>query len=156
MALLNAVVQSQGRQANINGRNFENQVAQCLRSQKYRHLTSLPDAFDFPFFVEQLRGQFMSIYGTPMRIDFFAWHPEKYPKGLIIECKYQETKGSADEKYPYTVANLRKTGIPAILLVMGSGPKPCAIEWCMKQQDERIKVFKDMESFLKSANRGLL
>lgn len=152
---MSAVMQSQGRQANRNGRVFEEQIAQRMRSEGYCQLTELPKTFEFPFFVAQLRGRFVSIYGAPMRVDFFVWHPEKYPDGLVIECKYQETNGSADEKFPYTVANLRKTGVSAILLLMGSGPKPCAIEWCLKQQDDRLRVFKDFESFMKSASRGL-
>lgn len=155
VALLNAVVQSQGRQANRNGRVFEDLIAQRLRSEGYVSLTKLPDKFEFPFFVAQLRGRFSSIYGSPLRVDFFVWHPEKYPNGMIIECKYQETAGSADEKFPYTVANLRKANIPAVLLIMGRGPKPCSVEWCLKQQDEHLKVFKDLESFMKSTNRDL-
>jgi len=150
-----AVTQSQGRQANSNGRAFEEMIAQRLRSKGYQSLSSPPPAFRTPFFVAQLRGQFFSIYGSPMRVDFFVWHPSKYPNGLVIECKYQETPGSADEKFPYTVANLRKAGIPAILLVMGSGPKRCAVDWCMQQQDDQLTVFKDFESFMKSANRDL-
>lgn len=150
-----AVIQNQGRQANSNGRAFEEMIAQRLRSSGYQQIQNCPKSFQSPFFVPQMRGRFVSIYGTDMRVDFFVWHPSKYPNGLVIECKYQETSGSADEKFPYTIANLRKTGIPAILLVMGSGPKRCAIEWCMQQQDDQLTVFKDFESFMKSANRDL-
>lgn len=157
VAVMNTILptQQQGRQANSNGRAFEDLIAQRLRSKGYQPLTMLPDAFEQPFFIYQLRGRFTSIYGSPMRVDFFAWHPMKYPNGLVIECKYQETAGSADEKFPYTIACLRKTGSPAILLLIGQGAKRCAVDWCLQQQDDRLMVFKDLESFMKSANRDL-
>jgi len=159
MAGMNALAlltQQQGRQANQNGKAFEEQISQRLKSKGYIQANAIPEDCDQPFFIYQYRGNFTSIYGLPMRVDFFVWHPVKYPDGLIIECKYQETSGSADEKFPYTIACLRNIGLPAILLLVGKGAKRCSVEWCLQQQDHQLTVFSDFESFFRAANRELL
>lgn len=155
MNALALLTQQQGRQANQNGRAFEEQIAQRLKSKGYLQADALPNEPDQPFFIYQFRGGFTSLYGLPMRVDFYVWNPVKYPNGLIIECKYQETSGSADEKFPYTIACLRKTELPAILLLIGQGAKRCAVEWCLRQQDRQLTVFADFESFFRAANREL-
>jgi hypothetical protein len=40
-----------------------------------------------------------TIYDTERKCDFFIINSGKFPKGLIIECKWQKSKGSVDEKY---------------------------------------------------------
>lgn len=156
MNALALLTQQQGRQANQNGKAFEEQISQRLKSKGYIQANAIPEDCDQPFFIYQYRGNFTSIYGLPMRVDFFVWHPVKYPDGLIIECKYQETSGSADEKFPYTIACLRNIGLPAILLLVGKGAKRCSVDWCLQQQDHQLTVFSDFESFFRAANRELL
>ncbi|CAK0764333.1 PD-(D/E)XK nuclease domain-containing protein [Gammaproteobacteria bacterium] len=154
MEMMDTKNQQQGRQANSNGRDFEDLIAQILRSKGYEKLMYIPAEPHRAFYVPQLRGMFYSIYDLPMRADFYVWHPCKFPNGLIIECKYQETSGPADEKYPYVIASLRKTGIPAILFIIGNGAKRQAVQWAVDQQDENLTVFQNLESFLMFANRG--
>lgn len=125
---------AQGRSANFTGRTLETRVAMLLDECGYaKHREPLGDS-RVPYYVPQSR-QFRSIYNSVLRIDFYAWHPEKYPGGLVIECKSQESNGSVDEKYPYTLENLKSTGCAAILVVEGDGPKPGALEWCQRQAD---------------------
>lgn len=148
--------QQQGRKANSNGRYFEQLLCQSLRSRGYAEYRAVPAVPRFAFFIYQFKGRFVSIYGLPMTVDLYLWHPTKYPQGLIIECKYQETAGTADEKFPYTVFSLQQAGIPAILLVIGQGAKRKAVRWCLSQQSELLKVFDSFEAFLLRANGGLL
>lgn len=148
--------QQQGRKANNNGRFFEQLISQSLRSRGYAECGNAPPVASKPFFVPQSKGRFESIYGIPMTVDFYVWHPEKFERGLIIECKYQETGGSADEKFPYTVLSLKKTGVPAILLLIGAGAKRKAVDWCIRQQSTALTVFTSVEAFLHRANGGLL
>jgi hypothetical protein len=64
------------------------------------------------------------------------YHPEKYPNKLIIECKWQQSSGSVDEKYPYNVLNIREMyPCPAIILLDGEGYKTGAAEWLRRQVD---------------------
>lgn len=123
---------AQGRAANFTGRTLESRVAMLFDECGYtKQRAPLGDAAN-PYYVQQSR-QFRSIYGGVLRIDFYSWHPDKYPSGLVIECKSQETPGSVDEKYPYTLENLKETGCAAILIIEGNGPKTGAIEWCRQQ-----------------------
>ncbi|CAK0745580.1 putative PD-(D/E)XK nuclease domain-containing protein [Gammaproteobacteria bacterium] len=154
MEIMGTQTQQQGRQANTNGRDFEDLIAQSLRSKGYCKLDEIPLSTDKAFYIPQFSGHFQSIYGLPMRVDFYAWHPTKFPDGLIIECKYQETSGSADEKFPYVIASLKQTGIPAFFFIIGRGAKRSAVDWAINQQDEKIKVFQSLEEFMKFANRG--
>lgn len=48
--------------------------------------------------------------------------------GLRVECKRQDTKGSADEKLDYTVANIERAGIPCWIGWVGDGWMNGAIE----------------------------
>jgi len=61
-----------------------------------------------------------SIIGKNRRIDIFAVHKES-AKALAIECKYQGTAGTADEKIPYTLDDLRAMHIPAFVVYAGEG-----------------------------------
>ncbi|MDR1366092.1 MAG: hypothetical protein LBJ03_03330, partial [Holosporales bacterium] len=42
-----------------------------------------------------------SFYGSLRKCDFLIMNREKFPNGLIIECKWQESVVSVDEKYPF-------------------------------------------------------
>lgn len=74
-----------------------------------------------------------SIYESPRKCDFLIINKEKFPKDLIIECKWQQSNGSVDEKYPFTLFNIIKIGVPTIILLDGGGYKKTAMEWLKDQ-----------------------
>ena len=74
-----------------------------------------------------------SIYETKRKCDFLVINKAQFPEGLIIECKWQESNGSVDEKYPFTVFNILKIGVPTIILLDGGGYKKQAMEWLKSQ-----------------------
>lgn len=61
-----------------------------------------------------------SIIGKNRRIDVFAVH-EATTRALAIECKYQQTGGTADEKLPYTLSDLAAMHVPAFACYAGGG-----------------------------------
>lgn len=61
-----------------------------------------------------------SIIGKNRRLDIFAVQKET-AKAIAIECKYQGTAGTADEKIPYTLDDLRAMHIPAFVVYAGEG-----------------------------------
>lgn len=148
--------QHQGRQATHNGSFAEKDLFQRLQAQGYTQWSDPPTLFAEPYFVHQHAGPFKSIYGTPLVVDFFIWHPWKHPYGLLIEIKYQEISGSVDEKFPYTIANLHAANIPSILLAFGDGARAEAKQWCLRQQNSLLTVFTRMDDWIKALNRGLL
>lgn len=64
-----------------------------------------------------------SIYGSQRNCDFFVINPDKFPEGLVIECKWQQAAGSVDEKYPFLYFNIVKTGVPTVVLLDGGVSK---------------------------------
>lgn len=61
---------------------------------------------------------FTTIYGTPGRTEFglVLDSPEVYAR---VECKWQNTSGSVDEKFPYLAETFAAVDDPAVILVYG-------------------------------------
>ena len=82
----------------------------------------------------------------------------KFPNDLIIECKWQQSSGSVDEKYPFLFFNIVHTGVPTIVLMDGGGYKPAAMQWLKDQVSKTgalIAVW-TMAEFHKEVNNGFL
>jgi hypothetical protein len=61
-----------------------------------------------------------SIIGKNRRIDILAVLSGSQ-RALAVECKYQATPGTADEKLPYTLQDLAALEIPAYVVYAGEG-----------------------------------
>lgn len=99
-----------------------------------------------------------TIYETVRKADFFVVNKAKFPDDLIIECKWQQSSGSVDEKYPFLLFNIIKTGVPTVILLDGDGYKPSAKKWLQDQMDLKralIHVW-SMTEFHKAVNNGFL
>ena len=100
----------------------------------------------------------LTIYKNKRIADFLVMNNELFPDGLVIECKWQQSSGSVDEKYPFLIFNIMKTGVPTIVLLDGGGYKPSAKEWLENQVNPKralIGVW-DMAGFQKKVNDGFL
>lgn len=64
-----------------------------------------------------------TIIGKNRRIDILVVH-EPTQRALGIECKYQSSGGTADEKIPYALEDLRASGLPVCLAYAGGGFSP--------------------------------
>lgn len=60
------------------------------------------------------------LWGAKRRIDVVITH-EKTGKILGVECKYQGTGGSAEEKIPATVQDIQHWPITGIVVIAGVG-----------------------------------
>lgn len=149
-----------GGRANQSGRILEKMVEGLLLGHGYgkvsKHEIQKHIIAGEPVFTTQyLIGQ--TIYNTDLKIDFFVYHPSKFPDGLIIECKWQQAGGSVDEKYPYLVANLLKNQKASVIVLDGDGYRPGAKRWLEDQalKNDKLRVF-DLISFTQWANSGSL
>lgn len=61
-----------------------------------------------------------SIIGKNRKIDILAVHRAS-SRALGIECKFQSSSGTVDEKIPYTLADLEAMHVPAFVAYAGSG-----------------------------------
>jgi hypothetical protein len=61
-----------------------------------------------------------SIIGKQRRIDLFL-HVPSSNQALALECKYQDSSGTADEKIPYALEDLRALRVPSAMAYAGAG-----------------------------------
>lgn len=61
-----------------------------------------------------------TIIGKNRRIDILVIE-ESTRTAMAIECKYQDSLGTADEKIPYALADLAQLGMPVCLVYAGEG-----------------------------------
>jgi hypothetical protein len=61
-----------------------------------------------------------SVIGKQRRIDLFL-HVPAANRALALECKYQDSSGTADEKIPYALQDLRALRMPAAIAYAGIG-----------------------------------
>jgi len=61
-----------------------------------------------------------TVIGKDRFIDVFVVRPEDR-KAIAIECKYQDTQGTVDEKIPYALQDLEALWVPGVLVYAGKG-----------------------------------
>lgn len=64
-----------------------------------------------------------TLIGKNRRIDILVIE-ESSRTALALECKYQGSMGTTDEKIPYALEDLRQLGMPACLIYAGEGFSP--------------------------------
>ncbi len=99
-----------------------------------------------------------TIYETERKCDFLIINRQKFPDALIIECKWQQSKGSVDEKYPFLLYNIIRTGIPTVVLLDGGGYKPAALKWLKSMVNPKGALLNvwTMAEFQRAVNNGFL
>ncbi len=152
------MAESQGGKANLTGKSFERFIEAQLLECGYQFV-------DKKDFVDSMRGQPIysrevnigrTIYDTALKCDFLVYHPQKWPRGLVIEAKWQQVGGSVDEKYPYLVLNIKQSPHKTILLLDGGGYRAGAEKWVRLQIDEELLHVFNSEQFLTWISQGNL
>ena len=157
-----------GGVAGRQGKVLENQVEQQLLHLGYTKLTdSEKKTFIRQNGVSYVGGdkwfctqvQFgKNIYGSRWKLDFYLYNAETFPNGLVIECKWQQSQGSVDEKYVFTVMSLIGLKRPVALLLAGEGARPITREWIRSIADKRsndLQFFASSDEFTTWANKNL-
>src|SRR5581483_1165623 len=91
-----------------------------------------------------------SIYGTHLYADLVIENCHRWTDGLIIEVISQASRGSADQKLPYLVANIRERyPFPTIVVLIGQGFSDKAVDWLRDQVDCRklLAVVSSLDQF---------
>lgn len=134
---------SQGQDANHNG-NVAEQIVDAI-------LTANGAEF------ERHKHVGNSIYGHPLYVDFYLPSHNCTGGPLCLECKWQSSPGSADEKFPYLRENiLSQHPAPTIVVYGGDGAKSGAIQWLRGKADgEKLLAVLSVEEFIKWANKNL-
>ena len=161
---LSSETTSSGGRANKSGNRLENFIEHILKQEGYQEFWDHKEqvfanrkAIGGKQYAKQVPCG-TSIYETKRKCDFLVLNKEKFPEVLIIECKWQQSSGSVDEKYPFTIFNVFKIGVPTIILLDGGGYKKEAMKWLKGQADPNralIGVY-NMAEFQTQVNNGLL
>jgi hypothetical protein len=124
---------SSGAQANKSGRVLEKAVESVFATHHYQ----IVNYTEYRKSPQRFEGQkillknvpYTSIYGKRARSEFaFRDSSNEWTR---IECKWQQSSGSVDEKFPYVYLNAVEAVEEkrVIILVDGGGAKPESIEW---------------------------
>ncbi|BAY11279.1 PD-(D/E)XK nuclease superfamily protein [Calothrix sp. NIES-2098] len=131
---------TQGARANKSGNILEGNIEAVLNGHHYfqigSHVTKeflltatlLPKRYAKQVYIGA------GIYQTALKVDFYVVGLSANPSGLIIECKWQESGGSVDEKFPYLNLNIQQSyPAPTIVVIGGEGMREGAINWLRQQ-----------------------
>lgn len=156
--------QNGGHQANKSGNLLESFVTNILTQKGYTEFWNHKEQLfanrhsvgGKQFARQVIIGE--SIYGTKVKADFLVLNKDKFPDGLIIECKWQEKRGSVDLKYPFNVFNIAKLAIPTVILIDGKGYSKKSFAWLKDQAhpEKALTGVHTMVEFQTIVNRGLL
>ncbi len=148
-------------EGNRMGSNLEQSVERLLLQAGYDAVPSAPLFFalrdlDQAIYARQCETG-RDIYGHRRRVDFILYHPRKWPDSLVIQCKWQASGGTVDEKFPFEVLSLNADGGPAIIVLDGGGYRRGAEQWLRGQagNNRLIHVF-SLGDFQRFASRGEL
>ncbi|WP_028962641.1 PD-(D/E)XK nuclease superfamily protein [Sulfobacillus thermosulfidooxidans] len=134
--------QSSGRSANRNGRTLENTVIHTFVDKGfqvvfYREWHQNPNRYGAELLLRNV--PYTTIYGQDGKTEFLV-RSQRYQLNMRLECKWQQTSGSVDEKFPYVYLNaIAAMPEPQIaLLIDGGGAKPNALRWLKNAVSQRL------------------
>lgn len=146
---------------NLTGSSLEQSVERLLIQAGYDAVPSAPLFFalrdmEQPIYARQcVTGR--NIYGLRRTVDFILYHPRKWPESLVIQCKWQASGGTTDEKYPFEVLSINADGYPAIVVLDGGGYRQGAEQWLRGQAGKnRLRHVFNLGDFQRFASRGEL
>jgi hypothetical protein len=144
---------TQGHEANHSGQFLEDAIEREFKTRK-THVTGWNESNgNGDLFTTRLlikNAPYKSIYGCASRSEFlYIHHPVV---SCRIECRWQETPGSVDEKMPYIFLNARYA-MPeknVWIIVDGGGARESAIQWikteAAKVEEKRIRIVNLIEA----------
>ena len=158
---------TQGAKANKVGQVLETTVEGTLRGHGYYEVCpNVPKSQQKEYILNSIlfpkryaRSVYIGtgIYETEVYVDFYIIDSDKFPFGLIIECKWQESGGSVDEKFVYLNQNIKECYPTQTILVMGGeGMRPKALNWLKKQVDSNpnLLAVHSIDRFIAWANKN--
>jgi hypothetical protein len=155
---------SSGTIANRNGKSLVKHLETSLNSHGYQKVNAgkrdvgflLTQKWEKSYALEVNVGK--SPYGTMRKCDCVILDSQIFQNGLVIECKWQQEKGSVDEKLPYLVLSIEISKYPSIILIDGDGWKMGAITWLKKETKKRsfLRGVYCLSEFVALVNEGFL
>ncbi|MDM9380116.1 hypothetical protein QUB80_05310 [Chlorogloeopsis sp. ULAP01] len=162
------MIRTQGARANKSGEILESHVETTLRVHGYFQVCShvpkkqrrefiltstlLPKRYAKQVYIGT------GIYQTDIYVDFYLFGLPAMPSGLILECKWQESEGSVDEKFPYLNLNIQYSyPAPTIIVIGGEGMREGAVGWLKERESDNknLLAVHSLDRFIAWANKYL-
>lgn len=138
--------------SSTSGQDFEKTVQSIIES------TGI-DALDYKEYIKQKitkdilikRVPFQSIYKRNSKTEFVLC---KNGRKIRIECKFQSTKGSVDEKFTYAYLNAIETQPEEeiIFVIDGNGYTPEALQWIKSASKQNLYVKPNVKKTVRVLN----
>lgn len=133
---------SQGGLANSSGNTLERTVIATLDSKgfeivHYRDWRKKPEKYGDELLLRNV--PFETIYGHNGNTEFLI-KSKRYDLEIRVECKWQQSSGSVDEKFPYLYLNCieKMPENNIIIIVDGGGAKSGAISWLRNAASNKL------------------
>ena len=157
-----------GGYANAAGHTLENVVRDVLQGKgfvvvSWAHFIKQPDPWGPEVLLTNV--PYTTIYGHEGRTEFVL-RSAHYALDVRIECKWQQSAGSVDEKFPYLYLNCIQAMPESTIFILldGGGAKPRAVTWLREAASTRLFLPADspkqvhvfsLQEFLAWVNRTL-
>lgn len=132
----------QGNLANSSGNTLEQTVVATLESkgfesEMYRKWEKNPERYGRELLLRNV--PFETVYGHRGNTEFLL-RSERYELEIRIECKWQQSAGSVDEKFPYLYLNCveQMPERTIIIIVDGGGAKEGAVIWLKRACESHL------------------
>lgn len=135
------MARTQGGQANRTGNVLEQVVVSTLSAHgfsivPYRSYEQAPDKYGSEVLIRNV--PYTTLYGGRGRTEFLI-SSDRYNLRTRVECKWQQTAGSVDEKLPHAylscVEAMEEDDV--IILIDGAGFRAEALQWLRRVASER-------------------
>jgi hypothetical protein len=140
------------------GRRFEKNIEAQLLNLGYKKVKSskfleLSKHSNEKMFASQFNlGK--NIYKTKQIVDFIITRADDTP--LVIQAKWQQSKGSVDEKFPFLVINLKEESpFDSLIVIDGGGYRSDAVTWMKEQIDNKLLGVFSFSEFMIWSNNEL-
>lgn len=132
---------AQGGLANRSGNTLEATIIGTLGSKgfttvNYNAYMKNPAQYGSELLLRHV--PFVSIFGHKAKSEFVL-DSQRYGLKIRIECKWQQSSGSVDEKFPYLYLNCIESMPESKIFIIadGGGAKASSIEWLRKACQEK-------------------
>ena len=133
------MARSGGWRANKRGQNLKHHMGSLL-NEDYQQVSArrffAARCLEQPIFAEQVQVG-TNIYAKSRRVDFMVFHPQRWPDCLCIQCKWQTSAGSVEEKYLFEIECIAQGAFETIIVLEGEGYRNGARQWLLAQRGKR-------------------
>ena len=147
---------AQGGLANSSGNTLEQTIIATLTSKGFpvaMYRNWVKDSVAYPADIVLRNVPYETLYGHRGNTEFLLLS-ERYDLTIRIECKWQQSAGSVDEKFPYLYLNCVQQ-MPEnhiIIVVDGGGAKAGAVAWLRQACAKRLFLAEDSPKTITAMN----